>query len=136
MNRSEIISFSKGLPGFEELKQYVLEEHNEVFSYLKSTEREEVSFVVVDPFPFFPEYEFQASEEALEEIEFVDGENLEIKCIVTLHSNVQKTTANLLAPLIINANKKQGKQIVLHDNGYTAKHLLWPNVIHTEGGDR
>lgn len=90
MNRSEIISFSKGLPGFEELKQYVLEEHNEVFSYLKSTEREEVSFVVVDPFPFFPEYEFQASEEALEEIEFVDGENLEIKCIVTLHSNVQR----------------------------------------------
>lgn len=136
MSVSEVITFPKGLPGFEDLKQFVLEEHNEVFSYLKSMDREEISFIVVDPFPFFKDYEFKAPEEALNDINY-NHEKLSIRTIVTLHSDPQKITTNLLAPLIINEGNKQGKQIVLHDSEYTAKHPLWSesNKKSTESGD-
>lgn len=125
MGMTENITFPKGLPGFEDLKCFVMEEHNEVFSYLTSVDRKEISFVIVDPFSFFDSYEFKASEEALDEIKYMEDELLTVRCIVTLHSDPHRTTANLIAPLLINETKKLAKQIVLHDTAYHAKHQLW-----------
>ena len=46
--------------------------------------------------------------------------------IVTLGQTFKESTANLLAPIIINLNNKKGKQFILNDQNYTTKHKLFP----------
>ena len=41
-------------------------------------------------------------------------------------SNICDLTANLIAPIVINARTRKGKQIVLDRSPYTTKHRLFP----------
>ena len=58
---NRVITFNKGIPGFEEYKKYVLipadEKGETPFFFLQSIETVEVSFFLVDPFSFFEEYD-------------------------------------------------------------------------------
>ena len=58
----EIITFDKGIPGFDNLKQYIIfpldEEKKDIFSYLQSIEDVGVGFYLVNPFEFFNYYDF------------------------------------------------------------------------------
>ncbi|MEK4262980.1 MULTISPECIES: flagellar assembly protein FliW [Paenibacillus] len=128
--------FPKGLPGFEDLKEYRLVEHNELFSLLSSIDHPAANFITVNPFDFVQDYEFILPEDIINEIGVENREDVTIRCIVTWHSDRQKTTANLLAPLILNNGNNKGKQIILQNTSYTTKHPLWriPKNGY-EGGD-
>lgn len=117
--------FMKGLPGFVELRKFKLQAYNEVFSLLKSVEEPLVAFITVNPFDFYPDYEFRLSEDILEEMDITDEAHVSVRCIVTWHSDPEKSSVNLLAPLIFNNQKFTGKQIVLQNSGYTTKQILW-----------
>lgn len=128
--------FPKGLPGFEDLHEFQLQKYNEVFSLLKSAEVPTVAFITVNPFDFFPDYEFQLSDEILEELEITEEAHVAVGCIVTWSSsNHAKSTVNLLAPLIFNTHLFSGKQVVLQNTNYTIRHPLWPvsKADETEG---
>ena len=50
-----------------------------------------------------------------------------IYAVLTLSgSNIRDLTANLIAPIVINARTRKGKQIVLDRSPYTTKHRLFP----------
>jgi flagellar assembly factor FliW len=131
-----IYTFPKGMPGFDQLRQFTLKEHNEVFSLLSAVDQPEITFITVNPFDFNPEYEFALTEDTIQDIEVSDGEQVAVRCIVTWHSDRYKSTVNLLAPLIFNTINLKGKQIVLQNTAYTTKHFLWDKDMQTnEGGD-
>ena len=121
----ETYTFAKGIPGFEELKTFDLQQHDEVFSLFSSVKEPAVAFVTVNPFDFHPEYEFELSPENVEDLGVTDPDDVGVRCIVTLHDEIRNATANLLAPIVFNKQKKIGKQIVLQDTEYTTKHALW-----------
>lgn len=128
--------FTKGLPGFEDLKDFNLQEHNEVFSLLSAADQPEVIFITVNPFDFVPDYEFELSSEVIEALEIQEREQVGVRCIVTWHSDRKKITVNLLAPVIFNNGKQLAKQIVLQNTSYTTKHPLWLDLsIPEQGGD-
>ncbi|AOZ93237.1 flagellar assembly protein FliW [Paenibacillus crassostreae] len=132
----KIVTFPKGLPGFELLKEFTVQQYDELFSVLISVDNPSVAFIVVNPFDFYPNYEFDVSDDLLEEIEITSREQVNIRCIVTWHSNRNKVTLNLLAPIIINSEKHSGKQVVLQNVSYTTRQLLWSNGIEdSEGGE-
>ncbi|WP_438348846.1 flagellar assembly protein FliW [Paenibacillus sp. FA6] len=134
--RLSAVTFPKGMPGFELLKEFNIQQYDELFSVLISATDPSVAFIIVNPFDFYSDYELDVADDLLEEIEITGREQVNIRCIVTWNSDRNKVTLNLLAPIIINSEKHSGKQIVLQNVPYTTKHLLWVNGIEdSEGGE-
>ncbi len=122
-----IIVFEEGLPGFEHCKQFAFSEIEETvpFGTLRSMEDEEVSFVIVDPFLFYREYEFDLPETATRELGLESAEPLLIRAIVTLREELETATVNLVAPIVINNENKLGKQIILSNTPFSTRHQLF-----------
>lgn len=118
IQETEIISFKEGLPGFPHNKNFILLslDADLPIALLQSTEQEEISFVVAYPFAFKKDYVFDLSEDDKEQLQIEKEEDVLTYAIVTLKENFQQSTLNLLAPIVINNEKKLGKQIVLLDN--------------------
>ncbi len=123
----DIVEFKKGLPGFGNLKKFILfpVEENEVFSILHSVEDEDIGIVVVSPFLFIKDYEFNLKEEKAKELEVEGHEDVFILNTVTLNSKIEDITINLKAPIVININKNLGEQIILDNPNYAIKHPLF-----------
>ena len=122
----DIILFEKGLPGFEELRKFILFnfEGNDDFSILHSVEDLSLGFVLVSPFSVFKEYEFELSEEHEKELKIESAEDIVVMNTVTVNSDIEKITTNLRAPIIINNKSKLGEQIILSEEKYLLKHPL------------
>jgi flagellar assembly factor FliW len=123
-----IIAFTAGIPGFEKFNRFALVQTNPdiPFSYLQSMDAGELTFVVVNPFSFFKAYEFQLSASDQKELEVEQAENIAVWAIVTVGDDLQKATANLFAPLVINTKTRKGKQVVLHDSPFSTRQVLMP----------
>lgn len=123
-----IFEFVEPIIGYDNLKKYVLIEHSQhsAFKWLQSVECAELAFPVSSPAFFDIEYQFEIPTEQAEKIELSSVESLISLNIVTIPaSNPRKATINLLAPIIINANNKQGMQIILSNSNYPVKQPLF-----------
>jgi flagellar assembly factor FliW len=112
-SQDEIINFSEGLIGLPEMRRAVLIEMNEYepFCWLASLENENTRFIVVEPDQIFAGYE-PFSRENLKQ------NSIQTLAIVKISSDWQKTTINLRAPIIVNAETKSGSQIILSESNY------------------
>ncbi len=121
-----IITFKSGIPGFEDLKMFSLEDldGSEVFKLLTSVENEDVGFVTICPFDFMKEYEVKLSDSVVTELCIENPEDVLILNTVTLNSDVKKITTNLKAPIIINLKNNHGYQMILDRENYSIKHPL------------
>ncbi|WP_339284432.1 flagellar assembly protein FliW [Paenibacillus sp. FSL R5-0486] len=120
-----IYSFSKGLPGFDDEHQFALIPWEDTpFVYLQSLQEQELSFLLVNPFLFSPGYSFELPEADRDELEIRD--QVEVYSMVTIHTQVSRSTMNLLAPVVLNPENRTGKQVVLHQSGYETRCLIWP----------
>ncbi|WP_368657972.1 flagellar assembly protein FliW [Metabacillus halosaccharovorans] len=122
----EKIHFVNGLPGFAEEKSFVLLplEKESPYYILQSTQTANLGFVVVNPFLFNKEYEFEISESDKELLELTDENDVAVWGIMTLRESFEESTINLLAPIIINQSNRKAKQIVLNDQKLTTKYKL------------
>ncbi len=127
----EVITFDKGLPGFEEKHQFIIiqSDTKDPFAFLQSLQTPELALVIANPFPFYPEYEFDLNEQSKEELEIQAPEDVTVWGILSIPEEYQKTTINLKAPVIINVKNRKGKQVILNDNRYEIKTPLFPQKI-------
>jgi flagellar assembly factor FliW len=117
------IEFPQGLFGFEELKEYVLlDAEKQPFYWLQSVDKEQVAFVVVNPFLIRADYEVNIGNEELAEIGIDSPEKTLIFAIVTIPPGGDPMTVNLQGPLVINRDTRRGKQAVLTDARWKTKH--------------
>lgn len=124
VQEKDIYQFPKGLPGFEEETEFALIPWEDTpFSYLQSVREKDLSFLLVSPFTFVTEYSFELSEVDKEELEI--AEQVSVYSLVTIHSQTNKSTMNLLAPVVLNPEKRLGKQVILHQSIYETRHLIW-----------
>lgn len=114
----DILTFEHGLLGLENEKNFVLLpiDADLPLAMLQSVDNVEIGFVVAYPFAFKKDYSFDISEDDREQLQIGKEEDVLTYAIVTMKETFQDSTMNLLAPLIINMDKKCGKQIVLQDN--------------------
>ena len=118
IDASEILYFHQGLLGFQEYKEFVLLplDADLPLALLQSTEEVSIGFIVALPFAFKQDYAFDLSDEDKYDLQIEKEEDVLTYSIVTLNETFADSTINLLAPVIINVNKKLGKQIVLQDS--------------------
>lgn len=123
----DVISFPKGLPGFDNLKRFIIfpVEDNEIFSVLHSIEDENIGFVLVSPFDLIDDYEFEIENEVIDRLRITNKEDILVQNIVTLNSTLEKITINLRAPIIINIKENLGEQIILNNEKYLIKYPIF-----------
>ena len=121
-----IITFPKGIIGFEQFKKYVLleREDSDPFCWLQSLEDPNVAFVVINPVIFFKNYKIEVHFKELEDIKVTALEKIETYVIVTIPEDISKMSVNLLGPLVVNLENNNGKQIVLTNSNYTIQHFI------------
>ena len=123
----DVIYFQKGIPGFEELKKFIIfpVKDNDVFSVFHSIEKEDMGIIVTSPFNIEKNYEIQLEEEQIANLKLQDEKDTLVLNTVTLNSDINKITANLRAPIVINIKEKIGEQIIINSDKYKVKHPLF-----------
>ncbi|KDE46759.1 flagellar assembly protein FliW [Geobacillus sp. CAMR5420] len=126
----DIIRFPHGLPGFADEKRFVLLPFADTpFVILQSTETPVLGFVLIEPFSYFPTYEFELDEATVEQLEIETERDVAVYVILTVADPFDNTTANLQAPIVINVHKRLGKQVILTNTNYKTKHRLFPEKV-------
>jgi len=126
-SNEDIIVFKKGLPGFKELKNFIIFplEKNKGFNILHSVEDIEVGLVLVSPFMILKDYEFKIPDSYIKGLVITKPEEVLVLTTVTLSSNIENITTNLKAPIIINIKEKLGEQLILDNDKYKIKEPLF-----------
>lgn len=121
---NRVISFPKGLLGFQSQKQFCLLEpgNDSAFLWLQSLDEPSLAFVVTDPSMFYKDYEVPIKPEQMQELELQQLSDAQVFVIVNKVDQV--LTGNLQGPLVINTLTRQGEQIVLADKRWTTRHHL------------
>jgi flagellar assembly factor FliW len=121
-----VITMTQGPFGFEALRRFCLIEHAPgcEFRWLQSLEDPAIAFVVIDPMPFFPDYEVMIEDDDVRELGLESPAQAAVFTIVTIPDDVRDTSANLLGPIVINADERKAKQVILQNDEYMTKHRL------------
>lgn len=108
IGEQDILTFEHGLLGLEDEREFVLLpiDTDLPLALLQSVQHVEIGFVVAYPFAFKQDYSFDISEEDREQLQIVKEENVLTYAIVTMKETFQDSTINLLAPVILNIEKK------------------------------
>ncbi len=140
---NQVLEMSSPILGFAASKHYCILPpaggEESPFRWLQSMDDDRLAFVVVNPFDFFPDYDIEIPTPDQRELELETTEECAVLAIVTIpEANPKALTANLVAPLVINARTKRARQVVLYESGYTTRHHLLPEEARAEappGGD-
>lgn len=130
VNPNDIITFSEGLLGFENLRKYFVVDPGDstLILWLQSTEDEKIAFPVIEPKIFKPDYIAKLMPADLNGLELDSLQTAKLYAILTIPANVTEMSANLKAPVVINSHKKVGKQIVLQDSKLSVKHEMYKEL--------
>ncbi|PIC62954.1 flagellar assembly protein FliW [Sporosarcina sp. P13] len=122
--------FPKGLPGFEDEKEFVLLPigENLDLQILQSTKQAGIAFVVASPYNLVDRYDFTIDDPTIDLLEIEKQEDLMVLGIVCIKESLEDSTINLQAPLLFHIENRKAKQMILNDNRYAIKHPIAKEV--------
>ncbi|MBR1579087.1 MAG: flagellar assembly protein FliW [Selenomonadaceae bacterium] len=130
ISEDKIVHFSRGIPAFEDEHEFVIIPYDEESPYyfMQSLKSPELAFLITTPFVFFPDYSIEVDDETMNELNIQNSEDVLLYSIITIpNGSIRYMTANLLAPLIVNTENMQAKQLVMEKTRYNTKHRLFPD---------
>lgn len=136
VDEKKIVQFKNGIPAFEDEHEFIILPYEEESPYyfMQSLKSPDLAFLLTIPFLFFPDYSFELDEESLQELDIQNQENVFYYSLVTIpNGSIRYMTANLVAPIVLNSENMQAKQVVLEKSNYTTKHRLFPETAKKEG---
>jgi len=124
---NDIIYFREGIPGFETLHNFLIltdNSQNIPFKWLQSLDETDIAFAIIEPESFKPDYTVEITDEIIKVLDIEDLNHLLIFVIVVIPEEIEKITANLKAPIIINAENNKAVQVILENEKYLIKHPI------------
>ena len=128
---SRVVHFKEGIPAFEDEHEFVILPYDEdsPYYFMQSLKSPELAFILTVPFLFFPDYTIEIDDDTVKTLEIKNQERVELYTLLTIpNGSVRYMTANLLAPIVINGENMQAKQIVMDKSNYKTKHRLFPDT--------
>lgn len=112
---ADVLSFPHGLIGFRESQRFVLlpDTKSGALGWLQSCTQSELALAVVSPRRFVPNYQVRVAAGLLGSLQLEAIDRAYILCVVA--PNDGQLTMNLRAPLVINLDRRLGRQIVTTD---------------------
>ena len=121
--RPDVVTFPEGIPGFEQCQRFVLILADELspLSCLQALDPPFPSFLAATPAIVRPDYRTELSPTDRFKLGVTAADPVLWLLILTI--GLQKVTANLKAPVVINARKMIGRQVFIDDEEYSVN---WP----------
>ncbi len=115
-----LLTFPKGLLGFEQLTTYQLVEPRDAYplKFLQSVEAAEVSFICIDPVAVKKDYEVPLGQEEAEALALEAPGDALILTLVVVPEDPRQMTTNLAGPLVVNVKTRLGFQIILNSDKF------------------
>ena len=127
--KERVFHFPQGIPGFETYRDFrFIPEEEAPLAHLISVQEDKVGFILMRPEVYFPEYlkEIDVDEESIKALNISAETPVDVWVILTLnHQEMGKTTVNLRAPILLNTTEGIGIQVILNDDGYLSRQLLF-----------
>jgi flagellar assembly factor FliW len=132
---SAAISFPDGMVGFPDARTFVIFDGPDgtPFKWLQSAEVSELAFVICDPVLFKGDYRVVVTAAELADLHIARIEDAVVCVVLSIPADPWRMTANLLGPVIFNAERRLGKQLVLSGSEYTTKHPVFPQGFPAPG---
>ncbi|MGH3444830.1 MAG: flagellar assembly protein FliW [Nocardioidaceae bacterium] len=112
-----VLEMVRPMIGFPEHRHFALTRLDEtgMLCTLRSLDDPELSFVVVPPDVFFEHYQPEVDDAIGTDLDIEAGDDLVTLVVLTLGESLTETTANLLAPVLVNHRTRRGAQVLLDD---------------------
>ncbi|HTQ38762.1 MAG TPA: flagellar assembly protein FliW [Pirellulales bacterium] len=109
---NDLLHFPAGLLGLENCRHWVLlaDAENDALGWLQNSLSPEIALAVVCPRRFVPEYQVRISRGELAPLELAEVREAQVLAIVG--KNEHGITLNLKAPLVINLQRRLGRQVI------------------------
>jgi flagellar assembly factor FliW len=91
---------------------------------LRSVEQPELSFLVGVPRAFFPDYTIELDDQACDDLGLHEPADALVLVILSAAADPASTTANLLAPVVINAHSRTAAQVILTGSEWPVRALI------------
>jgi len=127
----QVITFAHGLPGFPEGRRYgLLPTGREGVFWLQSLDFSALSFLLIDPFQFFPAFVIDLSDEDIARLGSSEQSEILVLSIVTLGARLDESaTANLRAPILFNLGTRTAYQSIRTDDRFDVREPIDPSTL-------
>ncbi len=117
IDEDKIITFDRGIIGFENLRKFTLiynieNGDNSSVEWLQSVENQSVALPVMMPSIVVPDYNPKVEDELLTPLGELKCDNVYVFVTLTVPKDITKMSINLKAPIIINSTTKKGCQVI------------------------
>jgi flagellar assembly factor FliW len=111
----DILLFPHGLIAFEDCRHWVLlsDADNESLGWLQSISQPEIALAVISPRRFVPGYQLRVARSQLAPLELAQFDQAFLLTVVSQEE--QSLTVNLKAPIVVNLDRRLGRQVITTD---------------------
>lgn len=115
-----VIEFVHPLLGFPGSRRFALVQVDDsaLLSSLQSLDEPDVRFLVMPPGAFFPDYVPEIDDATAAALGIADAEDVLLLVVLTAGESLATTTANLLAPVLVDVVGRRACQVVLEDSSW------------------
>jgi flagellar assembly factor FliW len=130
IDEQDVITIPAGVLGFPEYTKFCLVDaaDDTLILWLQSLDNPEIAFAVLEPKVFRTDYSVRLSAAELRELKLENVNQSAVFSILTIPADVTLMTANIKAPIVINLRERIAKQVVLQENEYSIKHLMFKEL--------
>ncbi len=116
-----VIELVHPLLGFPDARSFALVglDDDGLLSALQSVDDPHLRFLVVPPHTFFPDYAPVVDDATVADLGVVSADEVQLLVILTAGESLPSTTANLLAPVLINTTNRRACQVILDDSTFS-----------------
>jgi flagellar assembly factor FliW len=128
---SKIITFEKGLMGFEDYKKFVIvyeseEDREHSIMWLQSLDEVALALPVIRPELIKEDYDPVVEDELVFGLgENICDANLLVLVTLTVPQDIKKMACNLKAPIIINTDTMKAVQLVANNEDYVVRYPIY-----------
>ena len=136
----KVLDFPNGIIGIEDKHKYAIiydieKGDDTAVRWIQSMEDPYLALPVIEPFAILDEYNPIVEDGWLEPIDSPADDDIVVLLPLTVSSDVTKVTANMKAPIIINAAACKGAQIIVENADYDAKFNVYDAVQKRKAGE-
>lgn len=127
----KVITFDKGIIGFEDWKKYTLvydaeKEEDISIIWLQAVDEPTLALPIMKPEFVYEPYDPIVEDEIIATLgEDIQNADLRVFCALTVPQDLTKMTINLKAPIIVNFDTMKGVQLIADNSDYQVKYPIY-----------
>ena len=112
----------------DEEKKFALMEYkpDSPFYFLQSLADPDLTFLMINPFAFFNDYEFDMDDALMAEIGVTADNPPTVFNIATVKDKIENMTVNLAGPVLVNLRDRKAAQWVIEKTQFPTRYPLFP----------